>query len=588
MNRRQFLGRVFQSMISLHNAYNLKHIYHPWRQYDNLKTSVTINLKMRTGINKNYDPNITDPYDSRYYRYNYVNIPYTGNNGPIMAVYDSSDKMIYCSAYYNGSNLYNNVNSSVSLGQLSEGIYTVKCLQLGVGLLLGESGQSMTFEVKHFDRRYDIYTGAYNKYNNYGSLYNPSMYVDFKFDFEGLSFELESEYVNCGKSALGLPGVSTYSYSYPSYAEVKSAYASIGEEIDYNRYLYLLGYTDNHEPAPYETCEYYDNIYRRDSYVRITEHKGFDNTNERGRVNVSKVVDHDHTSNIWSGIAYKQYCDNNNMEFSTDLLPDDILGASGYSVRISDTFDGSRSIVIYDQQDYKYYNIEPTISLHRYPGINIFAGFKRDFKTICNSGYKSNYRQGITIGGASKNVSVPCLRFSLTTEYDYLTHDSGSGEWITRFSYDEQPKSPEEAIRKRVNAAAELLPEARAALSAAESGEGKKIYIAHYKSTQWVDIPLALVLGEDNIKYKIAKYNVSDCSGFEVDTGYGTRLILNKFPCFNKGDKRIEVREIEAGGSSVDLSGYDINGMWSGSMLLRGTLIPLDLGEVPDHQIRPN
>lgn len=588
MNRRQFLGRFFQAVISAHNSNSIYGIYHPWRQYDNLRTYVSINLKMRTGINEYYDPSITDPSDSRHYRYNYGNIPFTGNNGPIMAVYNSSDRMIYCSAYYNGSNLYNNIGNNVSLGQLSEGVYTVKCLQLGAGLLLGESGQSMTFEVKHFDRRYDIYTGAYNKYNNYGQLNNPSMYVNFMFDFEGLSFELESEYVSCGRDALGLPGISTYSYSYPSYAEVQAAYAAIGEEIDYSRYLYLLGYTENNGGlAPYETLEYYEDIYRHDSYVRITGHKGFDNTNELGRVNVSKVVDHDHAQNIWRDIAYKQYCDDNNIEFSTDLIPDD-MGVFGYSVVSPDTFDGSKEIMIYDQQDYKYYNLKPTILLGRYPSVSITEGFQRDLKTICNSGYISNHRQDITIDSASKNVLVPCLRFGVTKEYDYLICDYHKGEWYPEyFSYDKPPESPEEAIRKRVDAAAELLPEARAALSAAESGEGDGVSIAHYNASESIDIPLALILGKDNIKYKVSKYNVSDCSGFEVvNTGQGIFIDLNKFPCFNQEDRRIEVREIEAGGSSVDLSGYDINGMmWSGNLLLRGTVIPLDLAEVPDHRI---
>ena len=99
MNRRQFLGRFFQAVISAHNSNSMYGIYHPWRQYDNLRTYVSINLKMRTGINEYYDPSITDPYDSRHYRYIYGNIPFTGNNGPIMAVYNSSDRMIYCSAY---------------------------------------------------------------------------------------------------------------------------------------------------------------------------------------------------------------------------------------------------------------------------------------------------------------------------------------------------------------------------------------------------------------------------------------------------------------------------------------------------------
>ena len=75
MNRRQFLGRFFQAVISAHNSNSIYGIYHPWRQYT-LKANVNINLKVRVGENAD--------------GYIYSGIPYTGTKGPVMAVYDIS------------------------------------------------------------------------------------------------------------------------------------------------------------------------------------------------------------------------------------------------------------------------------------------------------------------------------------------------------------------------------------------------------------------------------------------------------------------------------------------------------------------
>lgn len=140
MNRRQFLGRVFQSLISLHNSYSEYGIYHSWRQYQEMKTDVTIRFRYRTGRNPNYDPDSSGSSE-----YNYYNIPYTGADGPIIGIYNG-DTLIYCSAYYQGTTLINTMGTSVTL-KLSAGTYTIKVMRLGKGLVLGESGETMTFTI---------------------------------------------------------------------------------------------------------------------------------------------------------------------------------------------------------------------------------------------------------------------------------------------------------------------------------------------------------------------------------------------------------------------------------------------------------
>ena len=269
MNRRQFLGRFFQAVISAHNSKSIYGVYHPWRQYTKMDSYVTIYLKMRVGDNPDYDPSVTDPYDNRYSRYAYIDIPYTGTSGPIMAVYDSNDTMIYCSAYYNGDNLYNYINSSISLGMLRPGVYTVKCLSLGKGLYLGESGQSITFEVKEADRRYDLNTGEYNKYNNYGYINYPSTVINFLFDFEGLSFDLDVQMVPVGDDIRNVDGVKHVTYTYPSLSELQAAVAEYGYNIDHGRYMQECGYYSNAGAVPYDYTIRYGDIVREYNYVEV-------------------------------------------------------------------------------------------------------------------------------------------------------------------------------------------------------------------------------------------------------------------------------------------------------------------------------
>lgn len=241
--------------------------------------------------------------------------------------------------------------------------------------------------------------------------------------------------------------------------------------------------------------------------------------------------------------------------------------------------------MIYDEEDYKYYNKEPTIVVSRYPGVGLHSGFRRNSRGVCNNAYLAYEPQRITIDGVTKNISVPCIKFSITTEYDYLKYDSKyRSEWIDDyFYYKTKPTTPESAIKQRVDAALKFLPNAYEALAEAESGENSMIGIVHSNNTKWVSVPLGSILGTDKVQYKIKKKDYADCSGFELD---GSIVRLNNL--FNNVDMRIEVRSLDEGGT-INVDGYDTTGgRWYNNLLVRNAVIPLDLSDIPDHQVRPN
>ena len=98
VNRRQFLGRFFQAIISANNSDSIYGIYHPWRQYNNVLYRVTINLR---AASTNQSGEII-----------YNSVPSISLRNTVIAVYDSNNVMIYCSAYkYNG-----NINLTMTLG----------------------------------------------------------------------------------------------------------------------------------------------------------------------------------------------------------------------------------------------------------------------------------------------------------------------------------------------------------------------------------------------------------------------------------------------------------------------------------------
>ena len=607
MNRRQFLGRLFQSVISAHNSKSIYGVYHPWRQYTKMDSYVTIYLKMRVGDNPDYDPSVTDPYDNRYSRYVYNNIPYTGTSGPIMAVYDSNDTMIYCSAYYNGGNLYNNISSSISLGLLRPGIYTVKCLSLGKGLYLGESGQSITFEVKEADRRYDLNTGEYNKYNNYGYINYPSTAINFLFDFEGLSFGLDVQMVPIGDDIRGVDGVKHVTYTYPSFSELQAAVAKYGYSIDHSAYMTECEYYSNTGAVPYDYTIRYGDILREYRYVEVYEYKGYNNKTFRGKVDVT-CVDNDSITAVGFEKGFKEKGIDFNV--SENMVP---VGNDSDILYNADRMNGAvQDFYYYNYDEIKLHNADPIIIGSRYPAAGIKAHDVRLDVSIKSSekGYKNvvaytkktddNYYDS----SSRINVNVPVINFYGTWERYYLAYgDRIRYEWFDYPMNGNQAgenDTPEGNISVRVNYYVDnLRPKAEAALAIADANWGTKADYYFAKDVNngiFCTIPIDIILGTYSGNYPVLHYAGEGSSGVTVTplydnhgNMYNVSIDLHRDDAV-RGVVNTDIHKSATG--SIDISGYefctDYSTGWVNNIVLRQEIVHLDLSDVPDHQVRPN
>lgn len=606
MNRRQFLGRFFQAIISAHNSNSIYGIYHPWRQYTRVDSYVTIYLRMRVGDNPDYDPSVTDPYDNRYSQYVYNSIPYTGTSGPIMAVYDSNDTMIYCSAYYSGSHLYNNISSNISLGLLRPGIYTVKCLSLGKGLYLGESGQSITFEVKEADRRYDLNTGEYNKYNNYGYINFPSININFLFDFEGLSFDLDVQMVPVGDDIRNVTGVKHATYTYPSLSELQAAVAEYGYSIDHYGYMQTCGFYSNGGSVPYDYTIRYGDILREYRYVEVYEYKGYNNKTFRGKVDVSCV-----NNNSRTAVGFEKGFKEKGIDFnvSENMIP---VGTESGILYDADRMDGTvHDFYYYNYDEITLHNEDPIIQGSRYPATAIKTYDARLDVTINYSrkGYENVnvYTKKLdddSYDSSSRiNVRIPVLNFYGVHEQYYLTYGNRIPyEWFDDPMNGNQAgknDTPEGNISVRVNYYVDnLRPKAEAALNIAAANWGTE---ADYYFTKQVTtgicctIPLDIIFGTYSGDYPVLHYAGEGSSGATVTplydingNMYNVSITLNR-PDAVTGVINTDIHKSANG--SIDISGYefcaDYSTGWVNNMVLRQEIVHLDLSDVPDHRIQP-
>ena len=607
MNRRQFLGRFFQAVISAHNSNSIYGIYHPWRQYTELDSYVTIYLKMRVGDNPDYDPSVTDPYDNRYSRYIYNSIPYTGTSGgPIMAVYDSNDTMIYCSAYYSGGNLYNYINSNISLGLLHPGIYTVKCLSLGKGLYLGESGQSITFEVKAADRRYDLNTGEYNKYNNYGYINYPNIVINFLFDFEGLSFDLDVQMVPVGDDIRNVNGVKHVTYTYPSLSELQAAAAEYGYNISHYEYMQECGFYRNTGIVPYDYTIRYGDIVREYRYVEVYEYKGYNNKTFRGKVDVT-CVDNDSIT----AVGFEKGFEEKGIEFnvSENMIPS---GKESDILYYADRMDGTvEDFYYYNYDEIKLHNKEPIIGGSRYPAASIRTNDARLDVTIKSSGkgfksvlaYTKKLDDDSYDSSSRIDVDVPVINFNGTWEQYYRAYGPRMRwEWFDDPMNGNQAgenDTPEGNISVRVNYYADnLRPKAEAALNIAAANWGTEAdyyFAKRITNGTYCTIPIDIILGTYSGDYPVLHYAGEGSSGATVTPAYdvngnmyGVHVELNRSDAVT-GVINTDIHKSANG--SIDISGYefctDYSTGWVNNMVLRQEIIHLDLSDVPDHRIQP-
>lgn|GEM_PF-5175312 len=638
MNRRQFLGRVFQSLISLHNSYSEYGIYHSWRQYQEMKTDVTIRFRYRTGRNPNYDPDSSGSSE-----YNYYNIPYTGADGPIIGIYNG-DTLIYCSAYYQGTTLINTMGTSVTL-KLSAGTYTIKVMRLGKGLVLGESGETMTFTIAPFDRTVNPYTGGYNAANNYGYISTPSKEIYFNFDYEGLSFDVVMDYEDLGSDLKSIDGITVSRYTFPDYATVKSAveaaYKEFDPEGDDGRSIteeeYINTILSERDLAPYDDQIKFHTIQRGSVKLVVRHQVGFDTVDERGTVDVTELNARGialHEAYYQAGIEY-DINDSYNITWDINRKLYNSLSADASYMEYIMADNASPYLNLMHAPIVRLTNTEPFIEGNTYPLAGLYGRCDYGPVSILRTARASNRWQFI-INGTTQVVNIPVLRVFFNTlpkcfTYKVRGHSSETSGTAEQFIGDRgpapNPYRPISYVRQeRLKPVAEQMSRALTALNEAVSHwdctfddgydrwfeEADAVTYAYQQTTYYFDIPWGPVINPDAYdfaSYPVWRYDMTKCTGFEVvpryyDDGRFVSLYVSYHaPGMKYGG--YEWSDIEVGPelynplpetSTIDWTGYedarDMTTGWvntnNGPLVLRQTTIDIDLSDVPDHQITPN
>lgn len=637
-------------MISLHNSYSEYGIYHSWRQYQEMKTNVTIYFRYRTGRNANYDPNSSGSSE-----YNYSNIPYTANNGPIIGIYNG-DTLIYCSAYYQGTTLTNTLGTYVSM-KLPAGTYTIRVMRLGKGLVLGESGESMTFTVDRFDRTIDPYTGEYNKYNNYGYISEPSKQVYFDFDYEGLSFDVKIQTIDLGTNLLNVDGVEVWDYIYPSYEEVKAEVEKVHLQYvpDDTDWTYTLAqYVEDGDfnaygagglPVPYDMCIHNAQIQTSKIMLNIYNNVGLDQSSPRGTMDVTDMV------GVTTPVGYYKCYQREGVDYDPMTADPKHLTSDAYVLSLQSyvTLDAKRMRYIHPTSEeqiktanYRVLgwgnaglsNFSTGVNGTTYP-LSVVRGDQnysydvtRIVKTNTRADVYFNYDPVTATSDKHLIEYVPVLSVQYSESYYYFRYKPSDSNSV----YDEQswrgggnipwhpdPYTPENCVTVRINDVVDrLFPPAQEALNDALLHWDKTVDdgFEHWfeKNTQTTNlgfvIPLDLIFNQSMQNagdfpvyyYDHSKIVNSQFTVTPVVDSYGDLRRIDvemDYPPRNKDYETLKSLALHRSvptAPDFDLSDYefaaDMTTGWvntnNGPLVLRQTVIDIDLSDVPDHQITPN
>lgn len=315
MNRRQFLGRFFQAVISANNSNSTYGIYHPWRQYNEVLYSVTIYLQSAF-VNKSGE--IT-----------YNSVPSMSLRNTVIAVYDSNDAMIYCSAYKYNGNINNNLNNSIILYNMPAGTYKIKCLQYGIGLEESMLGNELEFVVPEPADRSSLPN------NNYGQISSPNISVQYLFGISGLYFTAESKLESVGRYFYENQNINSWKIECkaPSYDSCETIYnttaESVGVSSRYSQRDYMFDMTRENPPI---TDEYRFRF--GDRYQLISKIKAIFVSNGQ-ETNITTIDLKDYVSEgAVKAAEYWKVCDYNNIAYDPDTYYEDQYGI-GWDLQIS-------------------------------------------------------------------------------------------------------------------------------------------------------------------------------------------------------------------------------------------------------------
>ena len=377
MNRRQFLGRFFQAVISAHNSNSIYGIYHPWRQYDTLTTTLYINLKYKS----------SDTYTSY--------IPSQSRSQTIIAVYDGNGAMIYCTAYYSGTTLRNYCDSTLYLYNMRPGMYTIKCLCYGIGLCEGENGNEMIITIPDIPDRSTLPN------NNYGQMSAPTVNVDYLFGIAGIYFKAESELEDIGEYFYENQKLYAWKLTCkaPDYETCEAAYnqAAVDASLSsrYDRFIYMQDMTRADPPI---TDEYRYKIGNR-CYIHSKIKAIYIDTNTENEIAVIDLKDYIN-SGASQAAEYWKVCEYNNLEYNPDADYENNSGLS-WSIQISGITSTDGSYEVYMRMD-------------RDGNCGVLNGYK-DCNSVVAGGHANRWN-GISSNNTEFNYEINEVNTLLTSE----------------------------------------------------------------------------------------------------------------------------------------------------------------------------
>lgn len=395
MNRRQFLGRFFQAVISKHNSNSIYGIYHPWRQYNNISQNAVIYLRCTTGTDVTYLPSVSQ-------------------QDTIIAIYDANNEMIYCSAYKRNGTIYNNLSDTIYLNNIAPGTYKIKCLQYGIGLDKYNNNQ-VTFIIPDLPDR----TGLPN--NNYGYINNPQVEVQYLFTLCGLCIEVEPVLASIGDLQIDADLFENYKIkcTAPDYLTCKGLYETaagrVGLTVEYDEKYDYRQDICNHIPTPLTSqyCSKMDDIYYMYPVLHIY------NMDSNGRTAINSVPlngYYDDFSEYWN------ICVANNLEYDPELYSanHDPFNADYWHgcESLTDTSTGSYETIIYRNIP-GIFNIQPDV--HATQNYIYYGALARD------DVYSSVRMEECVVSASSRSIKENILKAPNLDPDDPDNYQSYSG-----------------------------------------------------------------------------------------------------------------------------------------------------------------
>lgn len=587
-NRRDFLRRLFQYYISMINDKHHFMIYRPWLEHQLLMSYNTLYLRVKTGENE------------------FVSIPYSGNDGPIIALYNSEGEQVYCSAYkYSNGQIYNSISSSIYLNNLSGGIYTVKLLRTGKGILSFVGGKySVAITIPKADR-YHNSDGTYNSANNTSKWINQpynNLYLDFEAEY--LEFDVKPIVTTCSQSEL--PEYTKFTWTPPGYQDVKQQVEAIyklwggiyeNRTYDYEKYLedFFTGFS-----MDIDLLEKICPIYAFYFDVIASVHKG-EKIENRGKVSFNYNITYlngNAAAYIALGDSYnpKTYVSSNDRGFDIETsvtYARGYLGNTGLTTFSGYYFNRLESmlgvcIATFNEIRGNSYPMAEAVGGYYNVGVKMLSEPRVNQKRI-------NYIKNDE--GTISSINIPCLSINAQYEYDQLivTGKSGAGAYEGQF-YGERDtniyNTPQENINKRVSKYLEFKEQAIAAYNNSLSA-GSYQHSTSQNGMKF-DVPIALILGlipEEKLYIKINNYDFEGLSNFfdiaysDVDSVSRNMNFVNGFDALEKDEYQIQTFKIpKVIEGSIDYTGYEQcedYRNWVGTRIYRPTSIDIDLSEIP-------